>query len=95
MNRRIRRVSIKRAKELAVYSKLKKEFIANHPMCHVCHERKATDVHHSKGRIGKLLNATICWCSVCRSCHMKIHNNPKWARGIGLLPPVGQWNNPR
>lgn len=93
--RPIRRVSDKRRKELAEYVRLKKLFFGQFGLaCDVddCH-RPASDVHHVRGR-GKLLNETKYWKAVCRHHHRQIHDNPEWARSVGLLAPKGKWLNP-
>lgn len=54
----------------------------NH-FCEICGEA-ATDIHH-KARRGKNLNNTETWMPVCRLCHARLHDNPKWARENGYL----------
>lgn len=81
----IRKVSARRQAEAKHYSKLRLQFLADKPTCQVCLTRKATDVHHVKGRYGgNYLNVTT-WLAVCRHCHTYIHNNPAKARAMGLL----------
>lgn len=53
-------------------------------MCEVCMKAKTSDVHHTKGR-GRFYMDVDTWLSVCRSCHDKIHKEPKWAREKGYL----------
>ena len=43
----------------------------------------ATEVHHKKGRIGKLLTDIRYFLGVCRECHNKIELNPTWAKENG------------
>ena len=62
-------------------------------VCVVC-GRKATEVHHYAGRAGKLLLEESLWLAICRSCHTDIHNQPTIARHLGLLAPLGVWNDP-
>lgn len=100
---RIRAVSTSRAKELRQYSKLAQQFKLDHPKCGCCDvihfrpARKTTDVHHSRGRRGKLLLDQRYWIGVCggpQGCHGWIHAHPAEARKLGLFGEVGSWNNP-
>ena len=43
----------------------------------------ATEVHHKKGRIGKLLTEISYFLGVCRECHSKIELEPIWAKENG------------
>lgn len=52
----------------------------------------AMDLHHSRGRVGKLLLDERYWKPLCREHHVKAHEDIEWARGMGLLPPLGGWN---
>jgi 5-methylcytosine-specific restriction endonuclease McrA len=81
----LRRISKKRKQQLDIYSDLRREHLLAHPYCRNC-LKPATDIHHRKprGRGGKLNDPTN-FVSVCRQCHKKIHDNPKWAEEIGLL----------
>lgn len=80
----IRRVSKKRAKELREYMKLRAEFLSMYVTCQICGLQFATDIHHSMGRTGSLLNKQIFWTAVCRECHQKCHNHPVWSRLHGF-----------
>jgi hypothetical protein len=83
----ISKVSKRRLAELKVYSVLKKDFLLDNPNC-ACGrsgcKRKAVDVHHSKGRIGSLLNEVKFWIPVSRICHRWIEENPTEAKELGL-----------
>ena len=83
----LRRVSKKRQKLLAEYTKLRKTHLESNPLCFCGAE--ATDIHHrlSLGRGGKLTDTTI-FLSVCRPCHNRIHQDPKWAEQNNYL-----WKN--
>ena len=96
----IRRVSSKRAAQLKEYTKLRKEFMAANPICHVWLDENpwsangtwtapdsaaSTDVHHKKSRVGKMLLDTRYWMAVSRTAHQRIHQFPKWAREKGYL----------
>jgi hypothetical protein len=78
-------VSDKRRAQLAEYSREKKVFLAKHHLCQVCNRRRAWDVHHRCRREGKLLLDKDFWLGVCRTCHEKIHSEPRWAREMGYL----------
>ena len=92
----LRRVSKKRAKESRIYSAKRRAFLEAHPICgcgvqrhlfgelFVC-QRRAVDVHHTKGRTGGNYLDEKTWLAVCRPHHIWIHNNPSKARKMGLL----------
>lgn len=52
----------------------------------------ATETHHHRGRIGRLL----CWVPgfrpSCYRCRLWPHDNPEKAREWGLLAPAAQYN---
>jgi hypothetical protein len=77
----IKKVSDKRKSENKEYTKLRKLFLAEYTICQVkgCKELP-TEVHHKKGRIGKLLTDTRYFLGVCRECHSKIELEPTWAK---------------
>lgn len=81
---RMRQVSVKRSREMKIYAKLRKELLSQFPACQVCGKRKSTDCHHKSKRGKNYLNVET-FMAVCRSCHDRIHANPKWARENGLL----------
>jgi 5-methylcytosine-specific restriction endonuclease McrA len=75
------------------YGKLRKEYLAKNRLCQKC-GKKATDVHHLRGRTGRLLCMEEHWAPVCRRCHDWIGANPIEARQEGLLCELGKWNTP-
>lgn len=86
----IPRVSAKRAKKDAEYSKLRQRYLTENPMCMIkvkdcMHE--ATDVHHTYNGANRdafyLVQST--WLAVCRNCHDFLHLNPKLSREMGWL----------
>ncbi len=83
----IRKVSKKREKEMRLYRPLRGRFLQEHPFCQVvgCAPLCAMEVHHRDGRNGKRLLNVDKFVAVCRRCHRKIHDNPKWAKEQGLL----------
>lgn len=96
--KRIRTVSKKRQKENKEYTRLRKEFLVENPLCLPCLERydmhkhnsgvgrptigAASEVHH-KARRGKFLLRVDTWLPVCRQCHKEIEENGEWAREMG------------
>lgn len=96
--KRIKSVSSKRAKELAMYRKIKAKLFKDKPDCQACPRFgympiPATDIHHFAGKQGKLLCHERFFILVCRGCHRAIHDHPAIARELGLLAPIGQFNN--
>lgn len=82
--------SLKRLTEIRAYYKMRTKFLKQHPTCPVTRGR-TTDIHHTRGRSGRLLNDRRFWLAVSREGHKQIHLNPKWAREKGFLCPIGQW----
>lgn len=74
----IKKISEKRMTQIAAYSLIRRKFLMEHENCEVC-SKPAHEVHHKWSRIDKMLNNTDYFMSVCRSCHVKIHDNPTWA----------------
>jgi hypothetical protein len=72
--------SVKRMAEERLYLKKKKEYLTAHIRCEVkgCN-RVSEDVHHKKGRVGKLLYDEKYFMAVCRLHHTEIEINPDWA----------------
>jgi hypothetical protein len=80
----IKKVSQKRNLENKEYLKVRKVFLQSLMFCQVNSCKKLpTEVHHKKGRIGKLLTDTRYFLGVCRECHNKIELEPLWAKENG------------
>jgi hypothetical protein len=77
-------LSPKRAAEMDIYLKEAKEFIKG-KQCAVYPELKAVEVHHRKGRLGKLLLDKDWFLPVSRKGHTWIHDNPNAAMEKGFL----------
>ena len=77
----IAKLSNKKKQEMAVYLKLRSDFL-NKPENKICPitNEPTTDVHHKKGRVGKLFLDTNYWLAVSRKGHQKIELNPEWAK---------------
>ena len=76
-------ISKARAAMMRKYRKLVAEFLVENPWCQVCACAPSEDVHHKKGRIGKLLIDMLYWLPVCRLCHDKIERKRTWAMEMG------------
>ena len=83
--------SSKRIKEEREYMILRNKFLVSHPLCQakistVC-KVHSTDVHHTHSGADRSSTFTDdkTFLSVCRACHMWIHNHPIEARELGLL----------
>lgn len=93
----IRKISVNRGAQLAKYYALRLAFLKEHPLCRVCTDLKiegmlvplphriSTDIHHTRGRVGRLLLATQFWIPVCREHHNLIHDHPFWAKSKGYI----------
>jgi len=81
----IRKFSSKMSKINAAYSKLRKQYLQDHPICHAKIHKcslHATEVHHKQGR-GVYHLDTSTWLPVCRNCHNWIENNPTESYELG------------
>lgn len=83
----VKKISIKSVKRMAeekLYLKKKKEYLTAHIRCEVkgCN-RVSIDVHHQRGRVGKLLYDEKHFMAVCREHHTEIECNPDWAKENG------------
>ena len=82
------------------YNAAAKTFLANHQLCFPCRRdpgrrvRRATQVHHQRGRLGPLLMDQRFWIPTCQECHDFIHNNIEAARRLGFICEKGDWNTP-
>lgn len=78
----MKRVGDKQSARNRLYAKLRKQYLEENRYCEVC-GGMATDVHHKKGRLGWRLIAIGHFLPVCRTCHDKIEQKPKWAKENG------------
>lgn len=79
----------------AEYLKLKESFLKLHPVCAIT-QTKATELHHSRGRIGTLLADQRFFIPVSKRGHRWIHDHPDSARrlawnGTPVLAALGDW----
>lgn len=87
----IRRVSAARAKRLSEYEKLKRQWLKG-KTCQMCDSKKV-DVHHQRGRVGKLLCMVEFFIPLCRFHHSKVKEDSAWAYKNELLGPYGSYNS--
>ncbi len=93
----LRRQSKKRSVEAKVYAKRKKVFLAKNEFCDVCKQWTYPgdrDLHHVRGRAGKLFLDERFWIMVCGGmggCHTRIHMDRKRAIADGFLGGAGEW----
>lgn len=75
----------KRGKENLEYLRKRKEFLSlpENEFCAVFPWLRSTEIHHKKGRIGKLLIDERYFLAVSPEGHRKIENNPEWAYEMG------------
>ena len=83
----MRAVSPKRARQLREYGKLRVAFLTGHPLCQLCEERNATEVHHKRGRVGADLLDVDHWAALCRHCHAYVTEHPAEAIRLGISEP--------
>jgi hypothetical protein len=81
----------KRAAQHRAYMVVRDAYMREHPNCEVC-GRPADDLHHRRGRAGKLLKDRRFFMAVCRTDHDWIHAHPEDARAKGLISSASDWN---
>ena len=82
----INKVSKKMSKLNTAYSKIRKQYLTDKPVCHAKIHKcsvQATDVHHKQGRGVYHLDTTT-WLPVCRNCHMWIEEHPEESYELGF-----------
>ena len=88
------KVSKTRAEQMKVYRARKKVFLETHEYCFVCGCWIALDIrelHHVRGRAGKLYLDERFWECACSDCHAQIHTERRWAIANGFLGGMGEW----
>lgn len=84
------------ARQLIIYYRVRNEFLKEHKLCQVCLGQQieglivppvmpATDVHHIRGRVGRLLCDPRFFLAVCRRHHDLIRDQPRWAKSHGYI----------
>lgn len=64
----MRKYTPKRQRQVNLYAKRRLIFLENNPYCKYC-GKPATDIHHSRGRVGDMLLDERYWEPICRKCH--------------------------
>lgn len=80
-----------------LYSVRRREYLGIYPRCAVFPALRATQIHHSRGRLGPLLLDQRFWIPVSMAGHQWIDSHREEARkrewmGIPLLCARGNWN---
>lgn len=98
----LKKVSKSYRNRLRVYYPLSQEFLVANPLCHICEARQragediqvnaATEIHHKRGRCGRLLTWVPGFVASCRACRDFPHLNPRKARDLGVLASATEWN---
>lgn len=81
----IKAVSAKRKKQNDEYSRLRKTYLEEHPICQVCHSEASDQIHHTMGREKGWLLKTEHFLAVCGDCHHFIETNREEAAKRGFL----------
>lgn len=92
----MRKISATGRRRIAVYMPAQREYLRAHPDCEICLARglqpnPATEVHHTRGRNGRLIADTRFFKASCFSCRMWPHDNPREARRLGVLAEATDW----
>ena len=66
--------------EALYYGTTRPVYLKENPVCECCKKAKADQIHHKRGRIGKLLNDVRYFLACCDGCHKIIEANPEWAK---------------
>lgn len=83
---KIKTFSDKKMKELAVYRKLRDEYLNRKPFCEIKSPKCTgitTELHHKKPRRYFLCDISS-FCASCRACNTYVEENHEWARQNGF-----------
>lgn len=92
----IRHTSTARSRQLYQYRREMPLWLAGQHFCARCGSYVIIfrrTCHHRFGRRGRLLNWKPGWAMVDFDCHIWIDNHPEAARELGLLGPMGTFND--
>lgn len=85
----LRTRSQKLARLQRVYSKLRRDFLEEHPWCLRC-GGTATEIHHAAGRLNGDLLRVENFRALCSACHRWVTEHPREAIQRGYsLPRIG------
>jgi hypothetical protein len=89
--RRVKSMSHKQRQQLKRYAEQRTVFLQKNRWCAVYPSKRATEVHHCRGRIGGLLLNERYWLAVSSAGHHWIHSHPTLAKLNGWLAEKGEW----
>lgn len=92
---KIKPKSKKREREERIYSVERLIFLSENPKCQCGLDGctgLSTEVHHKKGRRGRLLMDKRFWLAVCRNCHDYITEHSKQAIKLGFSLSINHRN---
>lgn len=89
--RRVAARSERMEREMKLYVQERQHFLRANPVCEWCRARRPDDLHHVRGRAGKLLRDRRFWKALCRCCHDRVQREPDAARAAGMLCAKGEW----
>lgn len=92
----IRAVSKTRGRQWNEYLPKKQAFLQLFPRCWIAGCGQPSELHHVKGRVGKLLLDERHWVPLCHCHHigaLGVHRYHEAAMDKGLLGGMGEWNN--
>lgn len=78
------RVGMRRSREEREYTRLRAAFLEGRPVCELCEEARATEVHHMCGRTGSLYLDVNLWKALCHDCHAWATEHPLEAIRVGI-----------
>ena len=82
---KIKSVSQRRLLALREYRVVRDAYMRDHKVCeHPEGNSPSTELHHSKGRIGKLLTDPLYFKALCHAHHEWTEKNPILAKELGL-----------
>jgi hypothetical protein len=88
----LNKVSARRAADRKQYRAVAKVFLDDNPRCWLT-GAPSTDLHHSRGRAGRLYSDDRFFVALCRKAHDWARDFPRVARELGLVAEFGGWNS--
>lgn len=93
----LKKISKSRRQAKRKYFDKHSDFLSQNPVCMICLVRcrkpnPSTEIHHARGRIGRLLNDERFFVASCRECREWPHEHPREAREMGVLAEATDWN---
>ena len=79
----LKKRTLSRAQQWKIYGENREVYLAEHPVCECGCGRQAEQIHHKKGKIGKLLYDKKFFMAVADYCHKLIEAKPAWAKKMG------------